>query len=148
MTDAGDLSNPAPAPVEPTPPLSTSTPASPGPAVGSTPVDVELVPPPPNTSDWPAQATDTIVNLVDQVRAKTTGPAITVARGLVFGLIVGVLGLMAAVLLLIFAVRLTTDVLELIWDGAGVWLTYLIYGVLFTLVGSYVFGKRHVRGLD
>jgi hypothetical protein len=110
--------------------------------------EVELVPPPTTTSDWPAQATDTIVNLVDQVRAKTTGPAITVARGLVFGLIVGVLGVMATVLLLVFAVRLTTDVLELIWDGAGVWLTYLIYGVLLTLVGAYLFGKRHVRGIE
>ena len=76
----------------------TRPPASgdPTPTVAPQPLDVELVPPPPNTSDWPAQATDTIVNLVDQVRAKTTGPAITVARGLVFGLIVGVLGLMAA----------------------------------------------------
>jgi hypothetical protein len=111
-------------------------------------IDVELVPPAPSTSDWPAQATDTIVNLVDQVRAKTTGPAITVARGLVFGIIVGVLGLVAAVLLLIFAVRLTTEVLDLIWDGAGVWLTYLLYGVLFTVIGAVIFGKRHVRGID
>lgn len=111
-------------------------------------VDVELVPPAPSTSDWPAQATDTIVNLVDQVRAKTTGPAITVARGLVFGVIVGVLGLLTGVLLLIFAVRLTTEILDLIWEGAGVWLTYLLYGVLFTVVGAVFFGKRHVRGID
>jgi hypothetical protein len=111
-------------------------------------IDVELVPPAPSTSDWPAQATDTIVNLVDQVRAKTTGPAITVARGLVFGIIVGVLGVVAAVLLLIFSIRLTTELLDLVWDGAGVWLTYLIYGVLFTVVGGIVFGRRHIRGLD
>jgi hypothetical protein len=111
-------------------------------------VDVEVVPPAPSTSDWPAQATDTIVNLVDQVRAKTTGPAITVARGLVFGVIVVALGLVAGVLLLIFALRLTTEVLDLIWEGAGVWLTYLLYGVLFTAVGAVIFGKRHVRGID
>jgi hypothetical protein len=138
MTDAGASSSQAAVPVVP----------EPSPAVPAAPAEVELVPPPPNTSDWPAQATDTIVNLVDQVRAKTTGPAITVARGLVFGVIVTILGLMAGILLLIFAVRLTTDLLELVWDGAGVWLTYLIYGVLFTLVGAYLFGKRHVRGLE
>ena len=57
--------------------------APPGP-----PADVELVPPKPSTSDWPAQAANSIVDLVDQVRTKTTGPAITVARGLVFGVIV------------------------------------------------------------
>lgn len=108
---------------------------------------VELVPPKASESDWPAQATSTIVDLVDQVRAKTTGPAITAARGLVFGLIVAVLGVIVAVLLLVFAIRLTTEVLELIWDGSGVWLTYLIYGVVFVVVGAIVFGKRHVRGL-
>ena len=70
------------------------------------------------------------------------------ARGLVFGIMVGVLGLVAVVLLLIFAVRLTTELLDLIWDGSGVWLTYLIYGVLFTVVGGVVFGRRHIRGLD
>lgn len=129
MTDPGDLTAPSPDP-------------------GATTIDVELVPPPANSSDWPAQATDTIVNLVDQVRAKTTGPAITVARGLVFGVIVGVLGLIAAVLLLVFAVRLTTEVLVAIWDGAGVWLTYLIYGVLFTVAGALVFARRQVRGIN
>jgi hypothetical protein len=128
----------------PTPPPSVPPERS---IAGPTPI-AELAPPPPSTSDWPAQATDAIVDLVDQVRDKTTGPAITVARGLVFGLIAGVLGTVAAVLLLIFVIRLTTEVLELIWDGADVWLTYLIYGVLFTAIGAVVFGKRHVRGLD
>jgi hypothetical protein len=111
-------------------------------------VDVDLVPPAPSTSDWPAQATTTLVDLVDQVRTKTTGPAITVSRGLVFGLIAVVLAVVAVVLLLIFLVRLTTDLLELAWDGAGVWLTYLLYGVIFTVVGAVLFAKRHVRGLD
>ncbi len=117
--------------------------APPGP-----PADVELVPPKPSTSDWPAQAANSIVDLVDQVRTKTTGPAITVARGLVFGVIVAVFAVMAAVLLLILLIRLTTEILELIWDGSGVWLTDLIYGALFTVVGTVLFRKRHVRGLD
>lgn len=149
MTAPEDPSAPA---AEPGPPAAEpetrATTAPPGLPIGSTPpAAVELVPPAPSTSDWPAQATDTIVNLVDQVRAKTTGPAITVARGLVFGLIVGVLGIVVVVLLMIFAVRITTEVLELIWDGAGVWLTYLLYGILFTGVGAILFRKRHVRGL-
>ena len=120
-----------------------------GPAAASGPSPgVDLVPPPPSTSDWPAQATDAIVDLVDQVKAKTTGPAITVARGLVFGVIVGVLGIVVAILLLVFLVRITTEVLEHAWDGAGVWLTYLIYGAVFIAVGAVLFRKRHVRGLD
>jgi hypothetical protein len=149
MTEPGDPSYPPPAPTGPLPPADPARIAQP--VERANPVDpthVELVPPAPSTSEWPSQAADTIVDLVDQVRAKTTGPAITVARGLVFGLIVGVLALVVGVLALVFLVRLTTEVLELIWDGAGVWLTYLIYGVVFTAVGAYVFGRRHVRGLD
>ena len=33
-----------------------------------------------DTTDWPAQAADTIERAVQGVRDKTTGPAITVAR--------------------------------------------------------------------
>lgn len=133
MTVPGDPALPPASIAEPTPPPA---------------VEVPLVPPAARESDWPAQATDAIVKLVDEVKAKTTGPAITVARGLVFGIIVGVLGFVVAVLLVVFLIRFTTDLLELAWDGAGVWLTYLIYGTLFTVVGAIVFGKRHVRGLD
>ena len=41
-----------------------------------------------DTTDWPAQAADTIERAVQGVRDKTTGPAITVARWLVAGLFV------------------------------------------------------------
>lgn len=144
MSDAGDPTLPPVPPSGPrpdaAPPVTTEVPAS-------TTRDVELVPPAPSTSEWPAQATDAVVKLVDQVRAKTTGPAITIARGLVFGLVVAVLGLTIAVVLLVFLIRLTTELLELAWDGADVWLTYTIYGVLFTVVGLVVFSRRHVRGL-
>jgi hypothetical protein len=153
MTVPGDPSASSAPPADPIRPPGSPEPARPaGPSAPdrttATRPDVELVPPSPGNREWPEQAADAIVDFVDQVKAKTTGPAITAARGLVFGVIVGVLGLVVAVLMLIFLIRLTTDVLELIWDGAGVWLTYLIYGVLFTVVGAVLFGKRHVRGLD
>jgi hypothetical protein len=151
MTEPGDPSHSSSA-------MTGAAPMGPGPSdatadpfVSSAPPDAtppELVPPAPSTSGWPSQAADTIVDLVDQVRAKTTGPAITAARALVFGLIVAVLAIVVGVLALVFLVRLTTEVLVLIWDGAGVWLTYLIYGVVFTAVGVFVFGRRHARGLD
>lgn len=143
MTVPGDPSTSEPRRPAATPPSAPARPSEPP----EPRLDVELVPPAPSTSDWPEQATTTIVDLVDQVRAKTTGPAITVARGIVFGLIVGVLGIVAVVLLLIFLVRLTTDLLELAWDGAGVWLTYLLYGVIFVVVGAILFARRHVRGV-
>jgi hypothetical protein len=137
MTAPGDP--PVPPPVGP--------PARPPASQLESSPEVELVPPAASTSDWPAQAADTIVDLVDQVRTKTTGPAITVSRAFVFGLIVVVLAVIVMVLALIFLVRLITDLLELAIDDA-VWLTYLLLGAVFTIGGALVFGRRHVRGLD
>ena len=42
--------------------------------------------------DWPAQAADTIVSVVEKVRDRTTGPAITATRAVVFGLLAAMLG--------------------------------------------------------
>lgn len=93
-------------------------------------------------ADWPAQATDTIINLVDQVRAKTTGPALTAARGAVYGLIVAVLAVVIGVLFVIFAVRLLDELLP-----SGVWLPYLLIGAIFTVAGAFVFQRRHPPAL-
>jgi hypothetical protein len=41
--------------------------------------------------EWPAQAADTIVRVVGSVRDKTTGPAVTAARGAVYGLLAAIL---------------------------------------------------------
>jgi hypothetical protein len=87
--------------------------------------------------DWPAQATDAIVNAVGAVRDRTTGPITTAARGLVFGLFAGVLGLVVAVLGIIAVVRILDVVLP-----SGIWLPYLVLGAVFVLAGALVFRKR------
>ena len=51
--------------------------------------------------DWPAQIADTAVRVIEQIRDKTTRPAITIARGLVFGLMALTVGTVAVFLLLI-----------------------------------------------
>ncbi len=87
--------------------------------------------------DWPAQATDAIVNAVGAVRDRTTGPIMTAARALVFGLFAVVLGLVVLVMVLIALIRLLDEALP-----SGVWLPYLILGLLFVVVGAVVFHKR------
>jgi vacuolar-type H+-ATPase subunit I/STV1 len=89
--------------------------------------------------DWPAQATNAIVDLVGTVRDKTTGPITTIARGVVFGLFAGVVGLIVAILALIAVIRLLDEALP-----SGVWLPYLILGTLFVIGGALVFRKRNV----
>lgn len=87
--------------------------------------------------DWPAQATNTIVDLVGTVRDKTTGPITTAARGLVFGFFAAVLAGIIGVLAIIAVIRLLDEALP-----SGVWLPYLILGVLFVVAGTLVFRKR------
>ena len=55
--------------------------------------------------DWAAQITDQIDRVVSTVHDRTTRPALTVVRGLVFGLIMAILGV-------------TT--LVLVWIGVGI----------------------------
>jgi hypothetical protein len=87
--------------------------------------------------DWPAQAADTIERLVGQVRQITTQPLIKVARVAVFGLLLAILGITALVLLSVVLVRVLT------YLPGGVWVAYLITGVLFLGAGVYFMVKRH-----
>lgn len=84
---------------------------------------------PPSADSWPAQATDLIVNTVGTVRDKTTGPAITIARGAVFGTFAAITGLAALVFFAIFLVRIITVYMP----GHRVWPADLIVGGVFVL---------------
>lgn len=86
--------------------------------------------------DWSGEATDKIVGLVERVRSSTTGPLLKIARGIVYGLFAAVLAVTLVVLLLVVLVR----VLDLL--PGGVWLPYLILGVLLTLAGLFAWSRR------
>jgi hypothetical protein len=88
--------------------------------------------------DWPAQAADAIVNAVETVRDRTTTPIMKIARGLVFGVFAGTIIVAIAVLAIIGAIRLLDEALP-----SGVWLPFLILGVLFTVVGALLFRRRN-----
>jgi len=88
--------------------------------------------------DWPAQAADAIVNAVETVRDRTTTPIMKIARGLVFGVFAGTIIVAIAVLAIVGAIRLLDEALP-----SGVWLPYLILGVLFTVVGALLFRRRN-----
>lgn len=87
--------------------------------------------------DWPAQAADAIVDTVGKVRDRTTGPIMKIARGLVFGVFIGTVAITITVLLIVGSIRLLDKVLP-----SGVWLAYLLLGLVFTIGGALVFRKR------
>ena len=105
-------------------------------------------PQPTSGNDWPAQATDAIVNVVGQIRDKTTGPAITVARGIVYGLLAGLLGGMAGVLVAIAMVRGLDEAIEEATGSRETWLAHTIIGVVFTTVGLVLWSRRRAPAQD
>jgi hypothetical protein len=90
--------------------------------------------------DWPAQIADTAARLVEQVRDKTTRPAITAARAVVFGFIALSIGVVAVFLLLIGTIRMVNGYLP-----GQVWTTYLLLGGIFTVAGALLFSQRKPR---
>lgn len=107
--------------------------------------------PPPSTAgatqsetDWPAGATDAIVRLVDTVANKTTGPALIVARAIVYGLFAALLGLVALLLFVIVAVRsLNVYLPDALFGTEHVWVAYLLLGLVFLASGLFLWDKRN-----
>ncbi len=104
---------------------------------------------PSSTSDWPVQAADAIERAVGSVRDKTTGPAITAARWLVYGTFALVVGAVVGVLLAIAGVRMLDVYLPDAWVGEQhTWVAHLLVGSLFTLAGALLWSRRSAPATD
>jgi len=145
-SSAAPLIPPTP-PVPPVPPTSGSKgSAQPGPdgpqdlgrSVHSAVDDVESIFEGGLDGEWPARAADAIVNVVGVVRDNTTGRITTLARGLVFGLFAAIIGTAFLVVVIIASIRLLDQVLP-----SGVWVAYLVLGVIVLVAGALVFRKRN-----
>ena len=88
--------------------------------------------------DWPTQTADTIDRVVGSIRDKTAVPLERVARLVVYGLLAGILGIAAIVLLSVGIVR----VLDVYIPVDSVWPAHLITGGIFTLIGLFLWRKR------
>lgn len=108
----------------------------------ATPATSRPAAPPATTSaDWTVQVADTIESVVGSVRDKTAVPLETVARALVYGILIATMGATAVVLLTITGIRLLDYVLP-------IWGAYAVLGGLFTLLGLFLWRKRRTRGTD
>lgn len=87
--------------------------------------------------DWTDQVTDLIVDSVDRVRDRTTGPILEVARGSVHAVVAAVLLVPVLVLLVVLAVRVMTY-----FVFREVWITYLVLGTVFCLSGFLLWARR------
>ncbi len=88
-------------------------------------------------ADWPAQAADTVVRVVDAVREKTTEPAQTAARAIVYGLLAAFLVVVAVVLLMVGVFRALANYLP-----GEVWAAHAIVGAVFVITGLVLWTQR------
>ncbi len=96
--------------------------------------------------NWADQAADTIESVVLGVKEKTTVPLRTAARGVVYGLVLAVLGVVLLVVAVIAVVRVA-DVWLLGWAGRAhghvrLSIAYGVLGMLFTLAGLWCWSRR------
>jgi hypothetical protein len=99
--------------------------------------------------DWAAQAADTIERAVENVRDRTTGPALTVARAVVYGSFAALLGVAALVLATIAAFRLVDNYLpDSVFGEEHTWAAYLIVGLAFVVAGIVLWARRRGPGLE
>jgi len=100
--------------------------------------------PPAPEQDWPAQAADTIERVVGTVRDKTTGPALTAARAVVYGTFAAVVGTACLVVLIVGAVRLLDSYLpDSVFGETHTWAAHLIVGLVFLGSGAVLWSRRH-----
>lgn len=94
-------------------------------------------------SDWPAQAADTIERVVGNVRDKTTGPALTAARGVIYGLFAAIVGLAVLVLFVVAAVRvLDTYLPDAVFGEDHTWAAHAIVGAVLSIAGAVCWARR------
>jgi hypothetical protein len=91
--------------------------------------------------DWAAETTDRIDALVDKVRSKTTTPVERITRVLVYGLLCGLLGAVALVLVIIASIRALDEAIP-----GEVWPAHLIVGGIFIVAGLLLWRKRSAAG--
>ncbi len=98
--------------------------------------------------DWAANLTNTIDRYVGLVRDNATVRVVKIVRLVVFGLLVAVVGIIAAVLASVVGLRLLQNLLTTIFSvghGSAVWISYVAVGTLFLLAGAFVMRSRHTR---
>lgn len=121
-----------------TTPTAQATPAADTPATRTAIDPTRTEAAPGSKEDWTDQVTGLIVDNVDKVRNRTTGPILEVTRGSVHAVVAVTLILPVIVLLVILLVRVLTY-----YVFREVWITYTVLGMILTVVGVALWSRRH-----
>ena len=95
---------------------------------------------PDDGQDWPARATEAIVEQVQKIRDKTTGPALTAAHWAVYAAFAVSLGTVALVIFVIGAVRVLDAYLpDAVFGETHMWAAHTVMGSLLLLAGLILY---------
>jgi len=99
---------------------------------------------PESADDWPARATTAITQYVDSVRGKTTGPALSASRVVVYGIPIAAIAVIPLALLLIVCYRSLVIVTSYVpWVGEGeTWLANFVLGSIFAVASKVLWAKK------
>ena len=95
--------------------------------------------------NWAPQLADTIDRYVGLVRDKATSKVVLVVRGLVFGIVICFTLIATITLSVILGIKFVQRIVNiggLIDRDSSVWVSYVLLGGLFVLVGLFLFTKR------
>jgi uncharacterized membrane protein YedE/YeeE len=99
----------------------------------------------PAGQDWTVQVADRIDSVVGTIRDKTIVPVSTVARALVYGIIAGLLGVVALILVAVGAIRALNVYLPFHVGASharSVWVSDAIVGGIFVVFGWFLFLRK------
>jgi hypothetical protein len=134
-----------PAPEDRSPAAATAEVFPPGGAVGGEPEPARTPAiPGAGQAEWPARVADTIEDVVEAVHDRVVRPLALVARGLVFGIIIGVMAIVLSVLAAVALVR----VLDVYAFGGRVWASDAVLGGVLVLAGALAWSKRGTHGAE
>jgi hypothetical protein len=118
---------------EPPPPPAAPIPIRPTAAPNGTAVPADGEP------DWTDQVADLVVDTVDKVRDRTTGPVISGARYVVFGIV----AVIVLIPLIVIGIILIGRLLELI--PGDIWIAYAALGAVLVMVGMMFWRQRRPK---
>jgi len=97
------------------------------------------------TDDWPSRLSTTIVDYVEQVRDKTTGPALVASRTAVYMTAIALVAIVLLLLILLGLFRLLVvasgELLPFVEPGES-WLAFYVLGGIFLIAGAFLWRKK------
>ncbi len=103
-------------------------------AVRTTP---PALPPASSDDDWTVEALDRIDALIEKVRSNSTDRLARIARLVVFGLLIAIMGVTALVLVTIALIRALDEAIP-----GRVWVVYLGLGAILAVLGVLLWSQK------